>query len=225
MTGPLQRARLVPEKGTPLDFHYNPSAVTLTKAAHWQSNPARGHQKAPPPEFVGTDPRSVTIVALLDAFDDTKRDVSKVVDQLVEWTCASTDTHDQGKPQPNLLHMQWGDTNWFTGYLKQVEAKYSMFDGTGKPLRATVTLIIEEVPDEVKGQNPTSGGIQGRKSAALGSGETLAAVAYREYGDAALWRALAKANDIDDPARVSAGRRLLVPPIVQARRLCEVPRA
>src|SRR5438477_53738 len=88
MTGPLQRARLVPEKGTPLDFHYNPSSVTLTKAAHWQSNPARGHQKAPPPEFVGTDPRSVTIVALLDAFDDTKRDVSKVVDQLVEWTCA-----------------------------------------------------------------------------------------------------------------------------------------
>jgi hypothetical protein len=42
-------------------------------------------------------------------------------------------------------------------------------------------------------------------------GDTLPGVAYQEYGDAALWRAVADVNGIDDPARLRPGRRLLLP--------------
>jgi nucleoid-associated protein YgaU len=36
-------------------------------------------------------------------------------------------------------------------------------------------------------------------------------VAYRAYGDAALWRDVAEANGIDDPTRLRPGTRLLLP--------------
>jgi len=36
-------------------------------------------------------------------------------------------------------------------------------------------------------------------------GDTLASIAYGEYGDPKLWRQLAYFNRIDDPARVPLG--------------------
>ena len=44
------------------------------------------------------------------------------------------------------------------------------------------------------------------------AGDSLASIAYREYGAPAYWRALAEANGIDDPLRLRPGTRLLVPP-------------
>jgi len=43
------------------------------------------------------------------------------------------------------------------------------------------------------------------------SGDTLALVAYREYGDPKLWRALATYNGIDDPMRIPHGAQVLLP--------------
>jgi nucleoid-associated protein YgaU len=44
------------------------------------------------------------------------------------------------------------------------------------------------------------------------AGDTLASVAYAEYGDPNGWRRLAEANDIDDPLRLRDGVVLHVPP-------------
>ena len=42
-------------------------------------------------------------------------------------------------------------------------------------------------------------------------GDSLASVAYAEYGDATLWRPLARFNSIDDPLRIPDGTTILVP--------------
>jgi nucleoid-associated protein YgaU len=44
-------------------------------------------------------------------------------------------------------------------------------------------------------------------------------VAFREYGEAGLWRGIAAFNGIDDPLRVVAGTRLLLPTADEARQL------
>ncbi len=212
-------AKLVSEGGKTLKFHYNPSTVTLTKSAQWRNTPVRNAKNAPEPSFVGTMPATLKLTALVDAFDDRTRSVENVVKQLLAWTRPTESSRDKTKPQPEFMHLQWGSSNWFTGYLKSVDVRYTMFDTNGIPLRASIDLVMEEVPTDPPWQNPTSGGVAGRRAATLGANESLAAVAYREYGDAALWRAIADANGIDDPARVPAGRRLLVPPVGEARRL------
>ena len=43
------------------------------------------------------------------------------------------------------------------------------------------------------------------------SGDSLASIAYREYGDPSMWRPLAAANNIDDPIRLPVGTTLIVP--------------
>ena len=43
------------------------------------------------------------------------------------------------------------------------------------------------------------------------AGDSLASVAYAEYGDPTAWRALAAFNEVDDPLRVPTGTVLLLP--------------
>ena len=59
--------------------------------------------------------------------------------------------------------------------------------------------------------NPTSGGLATRRTHTVVEGDTLASIAYQEYRDPNKWRALAEANNIDDPMRVKPGTVLIVP--------------
>jgi nucleoid-associated protein YgaU len=129
-------------------------------------------------------------------------------------------------PQPPLLRFIWGPNpvlQAFQGYLKSVQAKYTMFRRDGTPVRATATISLEEVTPEAAGQNPTSGAREGRSAHVLAEGESLASIAYREYGLASLWRGLAVFNGIDDPMRLVPGIELLLPTQAEAARLSDSP--
>jgi nucleoid-associated protein YgaU len=52
----------------------------------------------------------------------------------------------------------------------------------------------------------------------LESGQTLSHVAWKEYGDPALWRPIAEANGIQNPRTVTAGTRLQIPPLTEGAR-------
>jgi nucleoid-associated protein YgaU len=71
---------------------------------------------------------------------------------------------------------------------------------------------MEEMPGEPWRQNPTSGGRHVQRVHRVVSGDTLASVAYAEYGDPTQWRAVAAYNGIDDPMRVPMGTTLMLPP-------------
>jgi Contractile injection system tube protein len=206
--------------GETLKFDYNPTTVTITKTAKWQAAPpVRGSKEAPPQEFVGTDPRSLSMTVMFDSLDDPEHKVSQNVDLLLRWTCATKESFGTNSPQPPLLQLHWGGTQYLVGYLKTVTARYTVFSSDGTPLRASVDITIEETPEGAKAQNPTSGGVAGRRSVGLGAGDSLPSLARQEYGDPNLWRALAVANGIDDPMRVPMGTTLLVPPLAEARAL------
>ena len=51
------------------------------------------------------------------------------------------------------------------------------------------------------------------------NGDTLASVAYHEYGDPTLWRQLANFNRIDDPARIPLGSVLMLPSAAELNEL------
>ncbi len=71
---------------------------------------------------------------------------------------------------------------------------------------------MEEMPgEEFRKQNPTSGSHEVRRVHRIVAGDSLASVAFGEYGDPTAWRALAAFNEIDDPLRVPTGRVLLLP--------------
>jgi Contractile injection system tube protein len=224
-TDNIQRAVLSGTDGADLDCQFNPSTVQITKTSHWNAQPTRGSTSTPRPQFVGTGPEVLTAKLLFDDFDDLgggDATVPYAVKTLLGWTCVPAQTYLNGTPQPPIVTFQWGSGITFTGFLQQVQVQYTMFaPSDGTPLRAIATISLHSIPNDPPGTNPTSGGISGRRSAVLEDCDGLAAIAYREYGDPALWRGIAIANGIEDPARIPVGTRLLVPPRTQAAQLSQ----
>lgn len=199
-------------------FAFNPQTLQVRKASTWRANPTPNNPKAPPPQFIGTTQRTVTMQVLFDAWSSPEPSVGDRVDRLLSWTCPTKATVHTDRPQPPLVRLDWGGLPGdLTCYLRDVTATYLLFDEQGEPTRATVDLVLEETPSSARAQNPTSGGEPGTRARTLVQGDTLASVAQAEYGDAGLWRALADANGIDDPMRAPVGQRLLVPPRARAR--------
>nr|WP_244209970.1 LysM domain-containing protein [Streptomyces nanshensis] len=103
--------------------------------------------------------------------------------------------------------------------MSQVAAKYTLFTTSGVPIRAVCQVTMEEISGETPGQNPTSGALAARRVHRVGSGDSLASLAHREYGDAGAWRIIAEANGIDDPLRLAPGTQLLLPALDELTRL------
>lgn len=194
-----------------VEFQFNPKELTIAKKAKWESKSTSGAKDAPPPEFKGPDPGQLTLEMFFDATAKHDGSVVEAVDKLFS-CCVPTDkSHANNKAMPPLVVFQWGAIKSFQAYVTQVSAKYTLFTPEGTPIRALCTVTLQEMPKEKSKQNPTSGSIAARSIHRVVTGDTLASIAYREYGDPALWRPLAHFNRIDDPSRIPLGSTLMLP--------------
>jgi hypothetical protein len=226
MTGEakITRATLSGTDNKVLEFQFNPSTVKISKKAEWNTTPTPSSKKNPHTQFTGAHPSTLDATLLFDSFDVTGRPpgrlgVEESVEQLFAWISPTSATQKTPSPQPPTLTFTWGQWEVFNGVLTKVDAEYTLFAPEGDPRRATAAITLQAVDQTPKATNPTSGGIAGRASALVSAADSLASIAYREYGDAGLWRAIAAANGIEDPARVPIGTRVLLPPRGQATAL------
>ncbi|WP_375425721.1 peptidase M23 [uncultured Friedmanniella sp.] len=192
-------------------FQFNPKEVTITKSAKWARQTSKGSKKAGPPEFSGPEPSKMTLEMFFDATSARDGSVVQAVEALLACCVATEESAGSKKPSPPLVVLHWGAVSSFPAFVTSVSAKYTLFNSDGTPIRALCSVSLEEMPGEAPRQNPTSGSQEVRRVHRTIAGDTLASVAYAEYGDPNAWRALAAFNDIDDPLRVGTGRVLLLP--------------
>jgi nucleoid-associated protein YgaU len=193
-----------------VEFQFNPKEVTISKSAQWEKKPAKGAKKAGPPEYKGADPCKLTLEMFFDATMQSSRSVVDSVEKLFK-CCVPIDKDRAKKPMPPLVVFTWGGITSFPAYVTQVNAKYTRFAANGVPIRAVCTVNLEEMPSAAGKQNPTSGVLGVERSHTMIAGDTLPLVAYREYGDPAMWRPLAAYNGVDDPMRIAHGSQILLP--------------
>ena len=117
--------------------------------------------------------------------------------------------HPPGKKEatPPLVVLQWGAVRSFVAFVASVQAKYTLFTGEGTPIRATCNVSLEEMPGDPRKQNPTSGGLTLNSVRTVVAGDSLASIAYREYGDPAMWRPLAALQRHRRPSAASGSAR------------------
>ncbi len=202
--------------GAPLeriDFQFNPKELTLAKSASWARQNAKGNKKSSPPQYNGPQPSKLSLEMFFDASDTQNNSVVKAVEKLFTCCVPTTTSSQQKKESPPWVMFRWGGLTGFLAYISQVQAKYSLFTASGLPIRATVTVTLEELAGEAPKQNPTSGGLVPHRVHELVAGDTLAGIAYAEYGNPNLWRAVADLNHIDDPMRLRPGQRLMLPTV------------
>jgi Contractile injection system tube protein/LysM domain len=196
-----------------IEFQFNPKELTLAKSASWSRETAKGSKSSGPPQYKGAQPSKLTLEMFFDASDTQDGSVVARVERLFT-CCVPTDaTHQQKNSSPPWVVFRWGQLTGFTAYIGSVQAKYTLFTASGLPIRAVCTVTLEELAGEPPKQNPTSGGLVPHRLHVVIEGDTLAGIAYREYGNAALWRSVAHINDINDPMRLRPGTHLLLPTI------------
>lgn len=198
------------ERGA-VEFQFNPKELSLSKSAKWERKPARGASTAGPVEFRGAEPSKISLELFFDETGKLDGSVVKNVEALLGCCVPTEETRGQKRALPPLVVFQWGPVVGFPAFITSVSAKYTLFDSTGAPLRATCTVAMEELAGDLKGQNPTSGALAAHRSHTVAAGDSLASLAYREYGDPELWRALAEFNGIDDPMRLRTATEVLLP--------------
>lgn len=195
-------------------FDFNPAQLQLSRRAQWKSTPAAAVRDGTVPEFMGPEPREMTVEVFLDSSGrPSGTSVLKKVESLLDCCEVTAKSIAAKQPSPPWVVFQWGSfsTARFTAYVSSVDVTYSLFGTTGVPIRATCQVSLHEIPAKTKGQNPTSGALTARSVHRVVAGDSLPSLAWREYGNASAWRAIAEANGIDDPSRLPTGIELVLP--------------
>ncbi|GAA0916591.1 LysM peptidoglycan-binding domain-containing protein [Nonomuraea longicatena] len=199
-------------------FQFNPNELEFTKAARWRRSPQRNTRLSGVPQFQGPDPCRLTLEMFFDAADTMDDSVVTSVEKLFTCVVPTDKSLANSQSCPPWVVLRWGLLNGFTAFVSDVTARFTLFTPGGLPIRAVCTVTLEEIAGVPQKQNPTSGGLGAFDVHVVVAGESLAAVAYRTYGDPALWRALARTNGIDDPMRLRPGARLVLPTVEELTR-------
>ena len=153
--GKLHIGSIDPDVEADVVAQYNPKELSVDKKVPWSkhsytnkgndlASKGRGHIAY---EFTGSEGRTVSVELLFDAFGSTPPvDVAEEVAKL-ELLAAVKDpsSPDEDKRRPPLCLIVWSDTlPSFKCVITQLTTKYTMFDSTGKPLRATCTVQLQE---------------------------------------------------------------------------------
>jgi nucleoid-associated protein YgaU len=193
-----------------LTFQFNPMEYSVSASAMWDSTNQPSSLLGPLAQFQGTGTQTLTMTILLDStlqHEDIEADVAFLLG-----TCTPTTISKlMGSPMPASVLFIWGLNPPFMGNMTSVNVNYKMFDPSGKPLRAEVSISIDQAKPQLLPTNPTSGGLAARRTHTVVAGENLALIAHQTLGKPTMWRAIAEANGIDDPMRVGVGTVLVIP--------------
>ena len=205
--------------GPPVECMFNPKEYALAKQNNWKAGTAKG-ANMPPLDFGGGEPAKLQMQLFFDTYaaaqDGNAKDVRKeYTDKL--WKLMMVDPalkHPKNKKaRPPLVCFQWGPAWSFDAVITSLNVKFTLFLDRGTPVRATVDVTFTQVvdPTAFQSQNPTSGGVGGERVWTVGEGDTLAWIAYKEYGDPTLWRPIADANRLTSVRRLTPGMHLEIP--------------
>lgn len=198
-----------------IPVQFNPTEYTLAKGAQIAEIAIPGID-APILQFV----RGQTQTLSMELFFDTTEggmgeapvvDVRVLTEPVYQLTKIQSHTH-----APPRVRFVWGVGLSFRAIVESVQQKFTLFNPAGVPLRATLTVSFKEyqtLEEQLKRLNLQSS--DHTKKRLVKRGDTLARIAYEEYGDAQQWKLIyeAPANDgvIEHPMRLVPGTEIAIP--------------
>lgn len=194
------------DTGTDIKVMFNPKEYVMEKKTPWSEVNVFG-MDAPPVEFTMGERKRLSMELFFDTSED-KSDVRNHTSQIEELMLVNAQEH-----RPPLLRFSWGSLS-FDCVLEDLVQRFTLFDSSGIPLRAILKVVFKEYSTAATQlSNTRRESADHTKRMALREGETLSSISAREYHDSRKWRAIADANNIDDPENVSAGTVVELPPL------------
>ncbi len=193
-----------------IDVMFNPTEYSISKTSRYDTSPAPGtasnvSSPATQPTYVGDESSTLS----LELYFDTSLKGTDVRIKTMEVVALMEP--DAKAKAPIDVTFVWGSLK-FTGYIKSITQRFTMFVASGVPVRARLQVEIiskqkssdqyEKVMEAPK--LPTS-------SFLLKAGVQLCLIAAQELADAVKWRKIAKTNGIDNPTKLKAGTSINIP--------------
>jgi hypothetical protein len=188
------------DQSSSLTVCFNPEKYTLDKSNTFQERQIPGLE-SPLIQYSHGQSRSLTLDLMLDTYMDGKNESvnTKYIDFLEKLMSIDGDLH--AAPPCKIV---WGELI-FVGVLKQLKKDYTLFLKDGTPVRARVTLTLNEyIPVDLQVKSPPRSSPDRRKLFQVKEGD-------KAYGKPGLWRILADANDIANPRELEIGKDLIIP--------------
>ncbi len=203
----FQNAKLQIDGGDTIQCAFNPESYTISKTNIWTYKPNQS-KDYPKPEFGGGMPMVYRMQLLLDvSLQGSGKSIKDQANALMKAM------HGGGSP-PKFVTFSWGSTTLPKAAPLSISIQYALFHPNGDPMRAFVDLELAQADDSSppgQAQNPTTRGTAGLRTHIVQDGDSLHSIAYDSYGDATRWRAIAQANEIDDPLALRRGTSLSIP--------------
>ena len=202
---------------TVVECMFNPTSYKFDRSSTWSDEPNKAVDR-PAPSFTGNTAATLAVSGLLfDTYVKPRaagadpEDVSTYTNKLFKLMEIepSTVPSGDGQGRPPYVSFCCGDFK-FKSVVKSVSQTFTLFWTDGRPVRAKVDINFLQVDAPLPNQNPTSFGLA-RKVRVVSPNETIDSIAYAEYGDASRWRLIAEYNRLDNPMRLRAGQRLVIP--------------
>ena len=209
----LDKEAIDEAKGLPaiITVQFNPTEYTLNKGAQIAEIAIPGID-SPILQFIRGQNEKLT----LDLFFDITTDIgnAKVKDVRLLTRAVYQLVKIQPKTHaPPRIRFLWGSLS-FKAIVETVQQKFTLFDPSGLPLRATLSVAFREyktLEDQLKELKPESTDHTAQR--VVKGGETLSSIAAEEYDDPRLWRYIADSNEAvaSNPIRLTPGTVLLIP--------------
>jgi len=202
------------ERKNPIVCLFNPNEYTFSRRVTWNTHAVKG-KNVPRLEFGGGDSMTLKMQLFFDTYA-TGEDVRKTTDRI--WKLMNINKKltnmNSLKGRPPMVQFQWGSTWTFKAVITDISQKFTLFHYDGTPARATLDVTFLQAKEEGRypGQNPTTIGQPGYRQRVVNEGDTIDWIAFDEYGDSAMWRFIADANNLDDPLRLKPGQVLAIAP-------------
>ncbi|MEO9139546.1 MAG: LysM peptidoglycan-binding domain-containing protein [Jatrophihabitans sp.] len=205
-------------------FDFNPDKLTVKRTVTVNSRPSAGGGAASPGGSSGPIAQQVKTPDITISDIIFEGILTKIrCDTLFHWQSppsggAAAGLSLYGVPQTNppKVTFQWGPPMvgfMYDAMITSVTVNYERFTPMGIPIRAKVTLNLQQVVSDWADlpTNPTSGGLAGRRSHVVRDGDSLQSIANHHYGTPGAWRRVAAMNRIDNPSRLRPGTRVYLP--------------
>ena len=200
--------------GSPIECMFNPKEYSFSKRNQWTAGKSKG-SNMPQLEFGGGQPATLQMQLFFDTYaagKDVRKEFTDSIWQLMMVDQKLKDPKNK-KGRPPKVRFQWGSAWSFDAVITSVTQKFTLFLSDGTPVRAALDVTFQQIKDAAlfPPQNPTSAGAGGERVWVVNEGDTLAWIAYKEYGDSNQWRRIADANRLTQVRRLVPGTALEIP--------------
>lgn len=203
----LKKAMIFVDRGNSkeqIEVLFNPAEYGIDASNYykWDRVPGMSMQMG---QFVGGNKSTLTIDLFFDTYEK-KTDVREYTSKISGLLDVEKELH-----APPICRFVWGSVD-FKGVVEKVGQTFTMFLDSGIPVRAKLKVTFHSwQTKEEQLQHIPRHSADRTKQRMLKQGEELWMIAAQEYQNPGQWREIARANGIDNPARLATGRRITVP--------------